>query len=115
MMLVGDTMYIKLNKQNIEVKNAKNFKTRLIGFMGQKDIKTGILFPNCKAIHTFFMKEEIDVLGLDDNYQVLYIYRSVPKNKIVKISSTQKKTHILELPKNASKGLVIGSILHFKE
>ena len=42
-------MYIKLNKQNIEVKNAKDFKTRLIGFMGQKDIKTGILFPNCKA------------------------------------------------------------------
>ena len=32
MMLVGDTMYIKLNKQNIEVKNAKRnlntFKTQ---------------------------------------------------------------------------------------
>lgn len=96
---------------------AKNFKTRLFGLMGKKDIQEGILFPKCNAIHTFFMQEEIDVIGLNEENQVVYIYRNVPKNKIVKIQNKNKnkKTSILELPKDTSKGLVIGSILAFKE
>ena len=83
--------------------------------MGKKDIQEGILFPKCNAIHTFFMQEEIDVIGLNEENQVVYIYRNVPKNKIVKIQNKNKKTSILELPKDTSKGLVIGSILAFKE
>ena len=105
-------MKVKIQKNVIEVKEAKDFKTRLLGFMGQKNIQTGILFPNCKNIHTFFMKENIDVIGLDENNQIIYIYRDVPKNKIVTISNKQK-TSILELPKNTSQNLVIGSVLKF--
>ena len=108
-------MKLKIHNQTLDIKKATDFKTRLLGFMGQEKINTGILFPNCKSIHTFFMKEEIDVIGLDDNNQVIYIYRNVPKNKIVKISSEQKKTSILELPKNTSKSLVIGSVIKFLE
>ena len=62
-------MKVKIQKNVIEVKEAKDFKTRLLGFMGQKNIQTGILFPNCKSIHTFFMKEHIDVIGLDEKKQ----------------------------------------------
>ena len=101
-------MKLKTHNQTINIKKATDFKTRLFGLMGQKDIQEGILFPKCKAIHTFFMKEEIDVIGLNEENQVIYIYRNVPKNKIIKIS-------ILELPKNTSKNLVIGSIINFKE
>ena len=108
-------MFIKINNKEIPVFEAKNFKTRLFGLMGKKDIQEGILFPKCNAIHTFFMQEEIDVIGLNEENQVVYIYRNVPKNKIVKIQNKNKKTSILELPKDTSKGLVIGSILAFKE
>ncbi len=108
-------MKLKIHNQIINIKKATDFKTRLFGLMGQKNIQEGILFPKCKAIHTFFMQEEIDVIGLNEENQVVYIYRNVPKNKIVKIQNKNKKTSILELPKNTSKGLVIGSILTFKE
>ena len=108
-------MNLKINNKKMTVKKATNFKTRLFGLMGQKGIKEGILFPKCNAIHTFFMKEEIDVIGLNEGNQVIYIYRNVPKNKIVKVSNENKKTSILELPKDTSKGLVIGSVLTFTE
>lgn len=106
-------MKLKLNNKEIEIKKATNFKDRLLGLMGQKDINYGILFSKCNAIHTFFMKENIDVLGLNDSNQVIYIYRDVPPNKIVKVSDEPKKTHILELPKNTSLKLYIGSVLKF--
>ncbi len=106
-------MKLKLNNQEIEIKKATNFKDRLLGLMGKTNITYGILFPNCNAIHTFFMKENIDVIGLNENNQVIYIYRDVPKNKIVKVSEEPKKTSILEIPKNTSQKLYIGSVLKF--
>ena len=106
-------MKLKINNQEIEIKKATNFKDRLLGLMGKTNIDYGILFHICKAIHTFFMKENIDVIGLNENNQVIYIYRDVPKNKVVKVSEESKKTSILELPKNTSQKLYIGSVLKF--
>lgn len=108
-------MKCKINNKEIEIKKATGFKMRLFGLMGKKDIHYGILFPRCNAIHTFFMKENIDVIGLNDKNQVIYIYRDVPKNKIVKISEDAKKTSILELPKNTSQKIYVGSILKFED
>ena len=108
-------MKLKCNGKKLEIKNAKDFKTRLLGLMGKKNISYGILFPDCKSIHTFFMKEEIDVLGINEENQVIFIYRNVPKNKIVKVNKKTKKTSILELPNNASKDFSIGSIIKFEE
>ena len=108
-------MNLKINNKKMPIKKATSLKMRLFGLMGQKDIKEGILFPKCNSIHTFFMKEEIDVIGLNEENQVIYIYRNVPKNKIVKVSNEPKKTSILELPKDTSKDLVIGSVLNFQE
>ncbi len=108
-------MKLKLNNKIIDIKVANDFKTRLLGLMGQKDISYGILFPKCNAIHTFFMKEEIDVVGLNEDNQVIYIYREVPKNKVIKVSEDAKKTSILELPKNTSKKIYVGSILKFMD
>ncbi len=108
-------MKLKLNNKELEIVVAKDFKTRLLGLMGKKNINFGMLFPKCNGIHTYFMKENIDVIGLNEDNQVIYIYRSVPKNKIVKISEDAKKTSILELPENASQKLYIGSILKFED
>lgn len=108
-------MKLKTNNKTIEITIAKDFKTRLMGFIGKSNIETGILFPKCNAIHTFFMKEEIDVVGLNEENQVIYIYREVPKNKVVKISEDAKKTSVLELPKNASQKIYVGSVLKFED
>lgn len=62
-------------------------------------------FPKCNSIHTYFMKESIDIIGLDENNEVIYKYENLPKNKVVKINYDRKKTSILELPAYSSKKL----------
>lgn len=93
---------------------AKSFYDRMMGFMGKTNITYGILFPNCNSIHTFFMKEEIDVIGLNQKNEIIFLERNVGKNKIIKINNEIKKTSILELPKNTSLSLNIGEKLFFE-
>lgn len=108
-------MKLKINNKYYTIIEAKSFKQRLIGLIGKKNITEGMFFPKCNAIHTYFMKENIDVIGLNEENQIIYIYRDVPKNRIVKVGENPKKTGILELPQNASKNLVIGSVLKFED
>jgi len=80
---------------------ANRFKDRFLGLMGKKNINYSLLIINCKSIHTFFMKENIDVLLLDKNNKILDIKRNIPPNKIL-IFKTKKRTNILEMPNNSS-------------
>ena len=105
---------IKLENQTIEIKIAKSFYERMMGFMGKTNIHYGILFPSCNSIHTFFMKEKIDVIGLNEKNEILFIERLCSKNKIITIHHPIKKTSILELPKNTSSSLKVGDILFFE-
>ena len=61
-----------LSFKDINIKVAKKFKDRLIGLMFKKNIKYGILFRNCRSIHTFFMFEEIDVIATDKKDNILH-------------------------------------------
>ena len=80
---------------------AKNFKEKLIGLMFKKNINYYLLIKNCKSIHTFFMKENIDVLLIDKNNKILDIKRNIKPNKII-IFKSKKRTNILEMPNNSS-------------
>lgn len=80
----------------IKIIEAKNFKTRLLGFMFKKNINYGLLFKNCRSIHTFFMKEKIDVILADKEDNIIKIYKSLEKNKI--IIGSKKVKNIYELP-----------------
>lgn len=106
-------MKLKLENKIFEIKEAKTLPERLMGFMGKKNINYGMLFRNCNAIHTFFMKEEIDVIGLNLQNEIIFMERNCKKNKIIQIHSNIKKTSILELPKNTSFSLQIGDTLTF--
>ena len=108
-------MTLKIGKNEYEIIVANDFKTRLVGLMGKKDIDFGMLFPNCNSVHTFFMNEEIDIVGLDINHEVIYKYECVAKNQIIRIKNPHNKPSILELPNNASKKIKIGQILLFKD
>lgn len=107
-------MKLKLNNSYIKILEATSFQERLIGLIGKTNIKFGMLFRNCNSIHTFFMKEEIDVIGFDSKNKIIFIERNCKKNKIIKINAPLKKTSILELPKNTSLSLNLGDILFFE-
>ena len=108
-------MYLKTNKNKYDIIIATNFSKRLMGLMGKTNIDYGILFPKCNSIHTYFMKENIDIIGLDENNEVIYKYENLDKNRIIKINYDIKKTSILELPANSSKKIKMGTILIFNE
>ena len=95
----------------LEIKIADNFQKKLKGLMFQKNINYGLLIPNCKAIHTFNMKANIDVLLLNQNNQVLMINRNVSKNKIIKFHSHEKRLSILELPAGSSKNIKVSDFI----
>ena len=90
MYLVNDNNKLKINKIN-----------KLIGLMFKKEpIKEGYILYNCNAIHTFFMKQNIDVIMIDNNNKIVLIKENVKKNKII---IKKEAKHTLELPLNTSK------------
>jgi len=80
-MLIGDGM--KSKKLNINIKICNKFYNRLFGLMFKKNINYGLCFPKCNSIHTFFMRENIDVIMTDKDYNILYIYKNFKPNKII--------------------------------
>ncbi len=76
---------------------ATRFTKRLRGWMFKDvgDIDAPLLFPNCKAVHTFYMRFPIQVVFLDDKYQVVAHHRWVDVNQVV--SGPPSTVHTLEL------------------
>ena len=86
-----------LKYKNVEIKEAKKFHERLIGLMFKKNIKYGLLFDKCRSIHTFFMKEEIDIIFTDSNDKIIKAYKRVKPHKI--LIAPKGATRVYELPK----------------
>lgn len=89
---------------------AKTYMQKLTGLMGKKNINYGMFFPDVPSIHTFFMRESIDVIGLNDAMIVTSIYEDVKPNKILILKNAK---HTLELPKGESKQYHIGQRVKF--
>ena len=64
-------------------KECKSFFDRLRGFMFKREIDYFLYFGHCNSIHTFFMKEAIDVVFCDDNYKILYYFPNFVPNRII--------------------------------
>ena len=75
-------MKVIVNNKEIELILANNFFKRLKGFMFKKNINYSLRFKT-NSIHTFFMKENIDIVMTDKFNNVLYIFKNAPKNKII--------------------------------
>lgn len=87
--------------KNVNITEAKGFKKRLIGLMFKKRIKHGILFKNCRSIHTFFMFDKIDVIATDKNDNIIKQYKDVKPWRILIAPKPTK--NIYELPKDTLK------------
>ena len=91
-------MKIVYKNKELNIKECKSFYDRFMGFMGKRNIDHGLLFNRCSSSHTFFMKEKIDVIMLDKDNNIKYIYKSLGKNKIILPKRNVYKT--IELPIN---------------
>ena len=69
--------------KEINLTECKSFFTRLKGFMFKKNIDNALLFNKCNSIHTFFMKENIDVIMCNKDNEILYYYNNLTKNKVI--------------------------------
>ena len=76
-------MRLIYDNKDINLYECKSFFSRLRGFMFKKNISNALLFDRCNSIHTFFMKENIDVIMCDKDNNILYYYRNINKNKII--------------------------------
>lgn len=73
---------MKICNKEIEIKNYNNILNKFKGLMFKKNFNYGIRI-RCNGIHTFFMKESIDVVLTDKDNIVLFIYKNLKPNKIV--------------------------------
>ena len=64
-------MRILINQKEQDFTLCNNFKTRFLGLMGKKNIQDIYVFPHCNSIHTFFMRESIDVVLLKKDGTVI--------------------------------------------
>lgn len=91
-------MKLIYDNKEIELINCKSFFKRFRGFMLKKNIDKALLFDKCNSIHTFFMRENIDVIMCDKNNKVLFYYRNLGKNKVILPKKGVRK--VFETPGN---------------
>ena len=91
-------MKLIYNNKEIELIDCISFYSRLKGFMFKKNINNALLFNKCNSIHTFFMKENIDVIMCDKDNNILYFYKDLKKNKIILPKKNVYK--VIETPSN---------------
>lgn len=87
-------------KQEIEIKELTTFIEKFQGLMFKKNFNYGIKM-RCNGIHTFFMKQNIDVILTDKNNKILYKYKNIKPNKI--ILPKKKVYYTYEFPANTIK------------
>ena len=90
-------MVIKLkliyNNKELNLKECKSFFSRFKGFMFKKNINSSLLFDHCNSVHTFFMRENIDIIMCNNDNIILYYYKNVGKNKIILPKKNVKYTY----------------------
>ena len=97
-------MKIIINNEIYNVDIANTFFKKLIGLIGKKKIKKGMFFPKTRGIHTFFMKDDIDIIMINKENKIIYFKKNVSKNKII---VKKKAYNTIELPKNTINNIKI--------
>ena len=91
-------MYLIYKKNKLKIFEYKTFFKKLVGLMFKKNINYGIKINNCNSIHTFFMKENIDICITDKNNNIIYLKNNLSKNRIIWPIKNGK--YVYEFPNN---------------
>ncbi|HEU4964810.1 MAG TPA: DUF192 domain-containing protein [Bacilli bacterium] len=80
------------------VERAETFWTRLRGWMGRQDVQEGaaLVIRPCNSIHTFFMKQPIDVAFVDGDERIVGMLHRVEPGKVSRIF--KGAAAVIELP-----------------
>lgn len=99
-------------KINLHVKKLHSFWEKTVGLIGKKKIYP-VFFTTRFGIHTFGMKNPIDILILDNQYRVVKIKEKILPNRLYFWPIRFK--HVIELPQNSINDLKIhnGNIISF--
>ena len=95
------------------VRVADTYFTRLRGLMGQRNIKEGLLLYPCAQVHTYFMREPIDVVYLDRGGQVLSVVTAMEPGKLGWY--IHGAVSVLELPAHHWSQLNCGNIIQIED
>lgn len=103
------------SQEIIEVKIASSTFSRMMGLMGKSNIDYALFFNHCNNIHTFFMKEPIDVIYIDKESKIIYMDNPINPWKMGKI--IKKSKSLIELPEGTIKkyNIYVGQKINFKE
>ena len=105
-------MHVILDNKKYNIIVMNTFFKRLKGLMFKKEKISDIyLFPNCSSIHTYFMKQNIDVCILDKNYHVVYLKESLKPRRII----IKKGYYTLEMPLGSLKNISINNKIDIKK
>jgi len=108
------------NKSELILNNvavANDFFTKLFGLIFKRKLKKdeGLLIEYCNSIHTFGMRYSIDVVFLNEDNEIVSIFRKLKPFRITPFIKEAKK--VLELRSGICNifSLEDGNLLHFKE
>lgn len=90
---------------------AKGFFKRLIGLAFKKNIDYVLVLENCNSIHTFFMKENINIVMTDKNKKIIFMKKNMKKNKI--IAPKKGAYYTFEFPTSFSFDYKVGDYIDF--
>ena len=77
-------MKIVWSDTEVSVKLCSNFKDRLLGLMFKKEkLNYCLCLPRCNSIHTFFMKQNIDIIMTDKNNVVTHVIKNLTPWKVI--------------------------------
>lgn len=106
----SDIMYLNINNQKIKINFLNNYHQKLKGLMFKKEPITEIYcFSKCNSIHTFFMKQNIDICMTTKDHEIIYLKENLAKNKIIWLQKNAYYTY--ELPLGTCKYLKINQQL----
>ncbi|MDR2191767.1 MAG: DUF192 domain-containing protein [Endomicrobium sp.] len=80
----------------MKIVKAERFLLRFLGFMFKKPSDYALLFENCKSVHTFFMRFNLDIVFLDKSGRVIKTKKNVKPWRIV--LPVKNAVSILEIP-----------------
>ncbi len=102
MILIYNDKQIKLVKQD-------TFYKRFIGIMfKKKKIDYALWFNKCNSIHTFFCKQDIQVIMTDKKDKIIYVNDCLTNGKIV---IKRKSYNVYELPSYYFNDVKIGNYI----
>lgn len=87
-----------------EVETADTFWSRLRGWMGRAVLPPGsaLVIRPCNSIHTFFMKQPIDVVFLDREERVIRMLHGIAPGRVSSI--VKQASAVVELPAGTLSG-----------